>query len=641
MGGSSSSLGSGDAYALKGEKAKKLSDDILQLFFTNANLLKLLKLHNIAECSRFVFTTSTALDTLFQRLQLYPKLGKKGEYLFSPVSDLAPGLIQGEKADASLQQKINERNTMCLDVGYFYVRIFQIYTALALTTINTNPVRVRRGVTLKNPMRGPQNATLLGGARPSSVNYGPLIGSGPMMVQLGGAAPAKTGKFAALYNSIKTTPFVPFLALGLFDTTSPDPAEEQYMKIKGSEIYVRWPVIQRTRMINEYEVDGIFRTRTGEKAIKLRMTLEEDGKKAVLTYADTTEGKMMTQDFAIGGTGSWLFDYGTDGKGKSSSPQDFFEEINALYITDEYAATSGASGYSGSSSSYSGSSSSYSGSSAGVGSAGGTSSFEGFDALKKIFQDTAEKGAEFPKAYCIARAMTLLNPLFASELSAPNQPSFSQVCRPKYDFETAEHMPRPGKSARANLYFRSLVSLYYDEYKYNTGTGKVELKQSEPSRSSLRTASQQFGKLYNLPGDQSGFLSPDETAKSSVNFPAYPLCGKNKDRLLKIRQDKPGKELLANLQAQCIKPMLDFQESHTIQVNKLLMKMFKIETTQKNGRPQTSLRLQPAIKAAGIAGINAIGVEAHDLLLNYYLKSEAFYIRGIYLMEQNPHFDPI
>jgi hypothetical protein len=71
------------------------------------------------------------------------------------------------------------------------------------------------------------------------------------------------------------------------------------------------------------------------------------------------------------------------------------------------------------------------------------------------------------------------------------------------------------------------------------------------------------------------------------------------------------------------------------------MKMFKIETTQKNGRPQTSLRLQPAIKAAGIAGINAIGVEAHDLLLNYYLKSEALYIRGIYLMEQNPHFDPI
>lgn len=635
MGGSSSSLAGGDAYALKAEKAKKLSDDILQLFFTNANLLKLLKLHNINECSRFVFTTSTALDTLFQRLQLYPKLGKKGEYLFTPVSDLAPGLMPGEKANAKLQDKIHERNTMCLDVGYFYVRIFQIYTALALTTINTNPVRVRRGTTLKNPMRGgPQNATLLGGGRPSSVNYGPTVGSGPMMVQLGGAAPTKTGKFAPLYNSIRTTPFVPLLALGLFDTTTPEPAEEQYMKIKGSEIYVRWPVIQRTKMINEYEVDGILRTRAGEKAIKLRMTLEEDGKKAVLTYADTTEGKMMTQDFAIGGTGSWLFDYGTDGKGKSASPSDFFEEINGLY--DE--ARESGSGYSGSSSSGPSSSGSFS---SGIGSAGGTSSFEGFEALKKLFQDTAEKGAEFPKAYCIARAMTLLNPLFASELSAPNQPFFSQVCRPKYDFDPTDLMPRPGKSARANLYLKSLVSLYYDEYKYNRGTGKVELTQSEPSRSSLRAASQQFGKLYNLPGDQSGFLSPDETAKSSVNFPVYPLCGKNANRLLKLRQDKPGKELLANLQAQCIKPMLDFQESHTLAVNKLLMKMFKIETTQKNGRPQTSLRLQPAIKAAGIAGINAIGVEAHDLLLNYYLKSEAFYIRGIYLMEQNPHFDPI
>ena len=627
MGGSSSSLGGGDAYALKAEKAKKLSDDILQLFFTNADLLNLLKLHNISECSRFVFTTSTALDSLFKRLQLYPKLGKKGEYLFSPVSDLAPGLISGQKANAKLQASIHERNTMCLDVGYFYVRIFQIYTALALTTIGTNPVRVTRGVTMKKPMRNSQQATLLGGGRPSPVNYGPLVGSGPLMVQHGGTLPVKSSD---LYKSIIDTPFVPFLSLKLFDDPTPEATSgEKWLNIKGSPIYIKWNIIP-PRKITDMEVGGLIKIKGVDKEIKVRMAYDNNDK-ILFEYTDT-DGKSMKQYFSINvGTGTWLFDYGVDG-GKSSSPADFFKEINDLYM-DEYVSSGSSSS---SSSSYPGSSSS-----SGVGSAGGTSSFEGFEALKKIFQETADKGAEFPKAYCIARAMTLLNPLFASELSSPNQPFFSQACRPKYDFETTEHMPRPGKSARANLYFRSLVSLYYDEYKYNTGTGKVELKQSEPSRSSLRAASQQFGKLYNLPGDQSGFLSPDDTAKSSVNFPAYPLCGKNKDRLLKIRQDKPGKELLARLQAECIKPMLDFQESHTIEVNKLLMKMFKIETTQKNGRPQTNLRLQPAIKTAGIAGINAIGVEAHDLLLNYYLKSEALYIRGIYIMEQNPHFDPV
>jgi len=79
--------------------------------------------------------------------------------------------------------------------------------------------------------------------------------------------------------------------------------------------------------------------------------------------------------------------------------------------------------------------------------------------------------------------------------------------------------------------------------------------------------------------------------------------------------------------------MLDFQASHTVAVNKLLMKMFIIETAKgKDTAPEVRLRLQPAIKAAGKDGINAIGREAQDLLLNYYLKSEAFYIRGISLM---------
>ena len=68
MGGSSSSLSKGDSYTLTAEKGKKLSDDILHLIFSNANLLKLLKLHNIAECPRFVFTTSGALATQFHRL---------------------------------------------------------------------------------------------------------------------------------------------------------------------------------------------------------------------------------------------------------------------------------------------------------------------------------------------------------------------------------------------------------------------------------------------------------------------------------------------------------------------------------------------------------------------------------------------
>jgi hypothetical protein len=60
--------------------------------------------------------------------------------------------------------------------------------------------------------------------------------------------------------------------------------------------------------------------------------------------------------------------------------------------------------------------------------------------------------------------------------------------------------------------------------------------------------------------------------------------------------------------------------------------MFRFETIKIDGKSQQLLRLQEGIKRRGRDGINRIGVKAHDLLLDYYLKSEALYIRGVYIM---------
>lgn len=629
MGGSSSSLSGGDSYTLTAEKGKKLSDDILHLFFSNANLLKLLKLHNIAECPRFVFTTSDALSTQFQKLQIYPKLGKRGEILFAPIGDLAPGLFKEDKVDAKVQEKIHERNTLCIDVGYFYVRILQIYSALALTTLNADPVRNKRGTTRINPMRtGPQNATLFGGARPSPVNYGPTIGSGPLMAQLGGAIP-KTGPFKALYDSIVKTPLEPLVGL-----LRPDGAPSQTNQImhfedgrsgKTGVLYLNWTFPSST---SEFSMEGEFkRTNNDKLAVVFSMKRTSQG---VVLLISTPDGRQVEQELKKSLSG-WEFVYNL-GEGKASEPLGFFDKMYTEFT--EQASNTNSTGKGAFASSGSSASSGVS-----FGSVGGTSSFEGFEQLKKIFQDTADKGSEFPKAYCVARAMTLLNPLFGSELLNQRQLYSSQVCRSKFDFETTEYMPRPGKSARANMYLKSFVSLYYDDYKYNRITGKIELTQSEPSAADLRKASVQFARMYNIQGDQEGFLSPEDgKVKSAVNFTGYPVCAKG-EKLLRLKTDKAGKELFAALQSQCIKPMLDFQAAHTIQVNKLLMKMFIIENTKESG---VKLRLQPAIRAGGRDGINAIGREAHDLLLAYYLKSEAFYIRGIYLIERSPTaFDSI
>jgi len=51
---------------------------------------------------------------------------------------------------------------------------------------------------------------------------------------------------------------------------------------------------------------------------------------------------------------------------------------------------------------------------------------------------------------------------------------------------------------------------------------------------------------------------------------------------------------------------------------------------------QATMRFQETLKKGGRAKLDELGREAHDLLLNYYLKSEAYYIKGAIIIEKNP-----
>lgn len=625
--GSSRLIGNGEPYSQRAAKAKKLSDEILTLFFSNANLLKLLKLHNISECPNYVFTTASALQSQFQTLKIYPSLGAKGEIMFAAVSDLAPGLTKNvsSKSPAELVELTHQRNTMCVDIGYFYVRVFQIYSALALTVIDADPLRRRLGFSsgaVSNPMRpqGPLQAPLGGGGYALLKRGSRAAKTRKISRQQGGAIP-KSGKFLELYTSMTATSFKPII--GMFTPIGETLARPQVIKmddkrigVKGT-LYLEWNFPQPKAGV-EYEVEGVYRKGTVERPVVVKMSQVE--RKIIFTLADTTTGKSVTQNFRLSITGIWEFEYDVGESPTDTTP--FYDNIHALFEDMEEGQRSSVAGVS-SSSTVSG----VSGSAA----ASTLSSFEGFDKLKKIFEDK-NQGKEFPKAYCVARAMTLLNPIFASE-NVGAQPYTSQICSPKYDFETGEeYMPRPGKTARANIYLRSLVSLFYDDYKYVRGTGKLELSQTEPGKKALKDVSVEFAKLYNMP-EQIGetFLSADDGKGQGPPFKGFDVCDKITGRLT-ITQSKEGTQFIQKLQQEVIMKMLDFQEQHTAAVNKLLMKMFKIDIGQDK-RPV--LRLQPAVRSKGRDGINEIGREAHALLVQYYRKSEAYFIKGVLMFKEN------
>lgn len=613
MGGSG-----GEGYSKRATLAKKLSDDILTLFFTNANLKRLLNLHNLNECSKFVFTTADELQTVFQRLKIRPSLGAKGEIYFTDIYELSPGLITDAKArDAEVVKRQYEKNTLCVDIAYYYVRIFQIYAALSLTVIDADPTRRRMGYA-KNP-------SVQGQARPGQPREAAL--------QSGGAI-AKSGVQANLYKSIAASPLAPFVGI-LTSTQSPPNAETQPLNLvdkragsKGS-LFIIWTYPTPT---SDLMLDGIFK-RSNSEEIPVKIQVKKEGESQIIFSAVTAEGGNMSQEFRKSVTGAWEFAYDI-GEGKSDDPVAFLDKIQGLVQGAETGAGAGVSNTSAGAGAGSGSGT---GDSSRLGgpslTTGGITSFAGFDKLKKIFEDHSLAGKEFPKAYCVARAMTLLNPLFDNELPFPQQPFYSQICKKKFDFETGmeDLMPRGGSSVGNNVYLKSLVALYYDDYKYVRGTNKMELTQTESGRSELRELSKEFTQLYMIQSpDPGNFLSGTGT------FRDLPICG-GKDTLIQVNQAKPAeKAFLAKLRAEVIMPMLAFQEAHTVKVNKLLAQMFKIETKMdKDKKPVTRLRMSDAIKSKGKDGINAFGIMAHRLLRDYYRKSEAYYMLGVRMFENN------
>lgn len=609
MGVSTSRPVDGRSYSEQAALAKALPDQILSLFFSNATLMKLLELHTIGNCPNFIFTTSDELSSLFLQLQIEPKLGKKGEILFAPVSEVAPGSVKNAASQpnvASKQEKIHYRNKLCTDVGYFYVRVFQIYAALALTVIDADPSRRSKFSTV-NPYEsrpGPRSSPLGGGAR-----LGPLVGSGPLLSQRGGRIPA-SGPQKQLYDSMKLTaiePLMPLLTLSRkSDSNSTILEFEDNRQGKTGTLYLRWTWPNTS----DITLDGEF-IKTGGQIIPISFSVSKTSSNSVEVLTIIVNGGINTVDQELKKKlSTWEFVYDNFSSSRPNEPYGFFDKIYKAFPLENKNVSSNRP---------------RSGSNTGI------SSFTGFKDLKELFVSKT-KGAEFPKAYCMARLMTLIDPVFVSEKQA-GIPYMSQICKKKYDFETKDYMPRVGDIAKNNIYIKSFVALFYDDYQYVRGQTDIKLTMSEPRKSDLRKASIEFGRMYSIKEDQPTFLFE---SGGEVKFTEFETCVGKTDRPLRIKDDKIGKDFMATLQKEFVKRMLDYQVQHTAKVNNILKKMFKIETiVDKNKVSQTVLKLQPAIKAAGKDGINAIGNEVKDLLLNYYRESEAFYVLGVNFFKDN------
>lgn len=600
MGSGASSLSNAKSYSEKSVASKKIADDILTALFSRTDFVDLLELSSLNSCPKYIFTTADALSTLFTKLQIEPQEGRKGEILFAPVARVAPT----EGVNTSV---LMERNSRCLKIAYYYIRTFQIYAALALTVMETNPSK--RYSTPSTPKVGVKQS------QPSTA-----------FLQSGGAISASSRaqlqkQYWKLFDKTPMVAIAPYL--------TPDTNDQYTLTFdsapKGYAFQLRWP--------EQNEVKGDIVTL---QSTWITPTFQVDNKPFTIQAKDTTtvelsiEGNPLAILKYLGG--KWKFKYDEISYDNAiefyTDLTEYFKQYDQSSLgMQRRPAIQGAS------------TGSFTSSSFGTGSVsrplGGSSTpagpaFFGFEDIKKLFKDSkSTKGLSFfPKAYCIGRAMTLADPVFYSEFLASKQPYVAcQVCSSKLDFEPsgAEFMPRPGKTPKGNIYFKSLIALFYDSY--DIRSGEVRFTQTEDGRSKLQEASELFSDLYYVQNEKKQFL------ESEKQFPSYGLCEKTANQTLAIYNTVEKGKYVKELYTKHIQPMLEYQQKHTAKVNILLKEMFEV---QYSADKIIGIRFTPKLRNGGIPTLNEYGKKANRLLLEYYLESEGRFINAIRFLRANP-----
>lgn len=146
---------------------RNVMDILLEYMLKEVTVRDFVALSNPVECKKYVIFMANNLYKHFYELQIVPTKDKRGVIAFRPVKEL----VNPSEGD------INERQSLCLTLSYFYTRIFQIYGALALTLLDDSKYMMESGIismygdTTKKGLLPPgyRPYSMGGGAPPSNI----------------------------------------------------------------------------------------------------------------------------------------------------------------------------------------------------------------------------------------------------------------------------------------------------------------------------------------------------------------------------------------------------------------------------------------------------------------------------------------
>jgi hypothetical protein len=241
---------------------------------------------------------------------------------------------------------------------------------------------------------------------------------------------------------------------------------------------------------------------------------------------------------------------------------------------------------------------------------------------RRILQEAHAGKADYPIAYAVGRALTVLYPISPQDRTTSNQLT-TQICKKTLDFEKrGAYLPISDSKISDNVYFASLIGLYYDTYVIKGNS--VEFTKSRDGDEALKEASRDMAALYNVTTSPDTFLERGTFRKLDV------ACKVTGNLIV-------SPQLGAVLKTNVVDKLLVFQAKHEKEAEAIIRKLFKIDITNlPNGKKTVSIDFSPSLtQVNGRAELDIICVKARQLLLKYYMTVDSFFFLGVDLIEKN------
>lgn len=117
-----------------------IADAALRVMFERITPKDLLDLGNPATCNKYVVVIGGAFDQYFRSIDVMPVLKGKPATIYFQRADILTGTAAGIPEAYKKQ-----RQEVCVLLGYFFKRFFQIYAALALSVFDSENIRQASG----------------------------------------------------------------------------------------------------------------------------------------------------------------------------------------------------------------------------------------------------------------------------------------------------------------------------------------------------------------------------------------------------------------------------------------------------------------------------------------------------------------